>query len=82
MAARARAKCRRDAARSRAGKGARRRDWIHHNLYKEITPIAKGLSIEAFLEKFNLMEGIVEAYIEGEVKSRPWFNAGSTQWGR
>jgi PGM1 C-terminal domain len=46
-------------------------DWIHHNLYKEIIPIAKGLSIETFLEKFNLMEGIVEAYIEGEIKMSP-----------
>ena len=44
-------------------------DWIHHNLYKEIIPVAKGLSIENFLEKFRLMEGIVEAFIEGDDKS-------------
>ncbi len=46
-------------------------DWIHHNLYKEIIPVAKDLSIEMFLEKFKLMEGIVEAFIEGDEKVSP-----------
>ncbi len=46
-------------------------DWIHHNLHKEIIPIAGDLSIEMFLEKFKVMEGIVEAFIEGEVKASP-----------
>ncbi|MEP7256580.1 MAG: peptide ligase PGM1-related protein [Ferruginibacter sp.] len=46
-------------------------DWIHHNLYKEIIPVAKDLSIEMFLEKFELMEGIVEAFIEGDQKVSP-----------
>ena len=46
-------------------------NWIHHNLYKEIVPVAKDISIETFLEKFVLMEGIVEAFIEGEIKVSP-----------
>ena len=46
-------------------------DWIHQNLYKEIIPVANELSIEMFLEKFKLMEGIVEAFIEGDVKASP-----------
>ena len=46
-------------------------NWIHHNLYKEIIPVAKGLSIESFLEKFRVMEGVVEAFIEGDTKVSP-----------
>ncbi len=46
-------------------------DWIHHNLLKKIIPVAKDLTIEKFLEKFKLMEGIVEAFIEGEIKVSP-----------
>jgi hypothetical protein len=46
-------------------------DWIHHNLRKEIIPVAKDLSTEHYLEKFNSMGGIVEAFIEGEVKGSP-----------
>ncbi len=45
--------------------------WIHENLYREIIPVAKDLSISTFLEKFNLMGGIVEAFIEGEIKLSP-----------
>lgn len=46
-------------------------DWIHHNLRKAIKPVAKDLSIDIFLEKFVLMEGIVEAFMEGEEKASP-----------
>ncbi len=46
-------------------------DWIHHNLYKQIIPVAKDLSIEMFLEKFRLMEGIVEAFMEGDETISP-----------
>lgn len=46
-------------------------NWIHHNLLKEIKPVAKDLTVEMFLEKFKLMEGIVEAYMEGEEKTSP-----------
>lgn len=46
-------------------------EWIHHNLHKEIMPIAKDMSTETFLKKFKLMGGIVEAFIEGEAKTSP-----------
>lgn len=46
-------------------------DWIHHNLYKEIIPVAKDISTTVFLEKFKQMGGIVEAFVEGETKASP-----------
>ncbi len=46
-------------------------NWVHHNLFKEIIPVAKDLSIETFLEKFKQMEGIVEAFIDGDIKVSP-----------
>ena len=46
-------------------------DWIHHNLYKSIIPVAKDLSMKIFLEKFELMQGIVEEFVEGDVKTSP-----------
>jgi hypothetical protein len=46
-------------------------EWIHHNLKKKIKPVAKGLRMDIFLEKFKRMEGIVEAFVEGEQKSSP-----------
>jgi hypothetical protein len=46
-------------------------NWIHRNLRKEIIPVAKDLGTEMFLEKFKAMEGIVEAFIEGDVKTSP-----------
>ena len=46
-------------------------DWIHENLYKAIMPVAKDLSIDMFMKKFVLMEGIVEAFVEGEEKTSP-----------
>jgi len=46
-------------------------NWIHHNLYKEIIPVANDVSIEIFLKKFEMMEGIVEAFMEGDVKVSP-----------
>lgn len=46
-------------------------DWVHNNLDKSIIPVAKDLTIETFLQKFELMEGIVEAFVEGDVKVSP-----------
>jgi hypothetical protein len=46
-------------------------DWIQHNLYQAIVPVAKDLSTEMFMEKMVLMEGIVEAFVEGEEKASP-----------
>lgn len=46
-------------------------DWIHQNLRSAITPVARDLSVDMFLEKFAQMEGIVEAFMEGEQKTSP-----------
>ena len=46
-------------------------EWIHHNLYKKIVPVASDVSVEDFLKKFYAMGGVVEAFIEGEIKSSP-----------
>lgn len=46
-------------------------NWIHHNLRDAIRPVAKDMTTEMFLQKFELMEGIVEAFIEGERKASP-----------
>jgi hypothetical protein len=46
-------------------------NWIHHNLNKKIVPVAKDLSAAFFLDKFNEMGGIVEAFVEGEIKTSP-----------
>jgi len=46
-------------------------DWVHHNLNTAIIPVAKELTFDMFLKKFELMEGIVEAFVEGEEKRSP-----------
>jgi hypothetical protein len=46
-------------------------NWIHQNLRDAIKPVANGMSTEMFLQKFELMEGIVEAFIEGDTKTSP-----------
>lgn len=46
-------------------------NWIHHHLDKKIIPVAKDLDIASFLEKFQQMGGIVEAFVEGAIKASP-----------
>ena len=46
-------------------------NWIHANLHSAMKPVANDLSIDMFLKKFELMEGIVEAFVEGEEKVSP-----------
>lgn len=46
-------------------------NWIHHNLYEFIKPVAKDITVDKFLEKFKQMGGIVEAFIEGDEKHSP-----------
>ncbi len=52
-------------------KGEELLTWLHVHLYKEMVPVAKDLSVETFLQKFEQMEGIVEAFVEGELKVSP-----------
>jgi hypothetical protein len=47
------------------------RSWIRDNLRNEMIPVASDLSRDDFLEKFSLMGGIVEAFIEGDFKASP-----------
>ena len=44
---------------------------ITENLSEQLTPVAKDLSKQIFLEKFNEMGGIVEVFLEGEIKTSP-----------
>lgn len=46
-------------------------EWIAANLLTEIKTVAQDLSTVMFLKKFELMEGIVESFIEGETKMSP-----------
>ena len=45
--------------------------WLKENLIEILKPVSPDLSIDIFLEKFVLMEGIVEAYIDGIEKTSP-----------
>lgn len=44
---------------------------IAENLSHQLAPVAKDLSYQTFLEKFNDMGGIVEVFLEGEIKTSP-----------
>jgi PGM1 C-terminal domain len=46
-------------------------NWIHQHLEQKILPVAKDVSVETFLTKFQQMGGIVEAFVEGTVKASP-----------
>ncbi|MFZ1451556.1 MAG: peptide ligase PGM1-related protein [Ferruginibacter sp.] len=46
-------------------------DWLQENLLEILKPVSPDVSIDMFLEKFILMEGIVEAYVDGEEKTSP-----------
>ena len=54
---------------SLAGKALHK--WIQDNLHDAIKPVAKDLSTDKFIEKFVLMEGIVEVFIDGDIKTSP-----------
>jgi hypothetical protein len=46
-------------------------NWAHHHLLNNLKPVAAGVSPIVFMEKFNQMGGIVEAFVEGAVKTSP-----------
>jgi len=50
------------------GRGLKR--WVADRLH-ELRFEAKGMTLEAFLEKFGAMQGIVEEFLEGEEKRSP-----------
>lgn len=51
--------------------GAGLEAWINAHFSQQTKVVAKDMSLEQFLGKFEEMEGIVEAFIEGEVKTSP-----------
>ncbi len=46
-------------------------NWIDNNLYHVLKPVANDLSTGMFMKKFEQMEGIVEAFVEGDIKASP-----------
>ena len=45
--------------------------WARERLMERLTPIASGMTAERFVEKLHSMTGIVEAFIESDVKHSP-----------
>lgn len=45
--------------------------WLHEHLPGALEPVATDMSTAIFMEKFELMEGVVEAFIEGDHKTSP-----------
>jgi PGM1 C-terminal domain len=45
--------------------------WIAEHLLQQLTIVADNLTIDDFFEKFERMEGIVEVFIDGAVKTSP-----------
>jgi hypothetical protein len=45
--------------------------WIKENLKEKLKIVAGDLSYEMFMHKYNSMGGIVEAFVEGEIKESP-----------
>lgn len=45
--------------------------WISEYLYSNLTIVADNVTPELFFKKFELMEGIVEVFIEGSIKTSP-----------
>lgn len=45
--------------------------WITAHLDKQLKIVADDLSVERFFEKFERMQGIVEVFIEGAIKTSP-----------
>jgi PGM1 C-terminal domain/ATP-grasp domain len=46
-------------------------NWIDCNLLDALKPVANDLSTDLFIEKFVQMEGIAEAFVEGDTKASP-----------
>lgn len=48
-----------------------KKQWIKNELNKRLKMVADDLSCEMFLQKFQEMGGIVEGFVEGEIKESP-----------
>jgi hypothetical protein len=47
------------------------RNWISQNISKTLKIVAPNLSYHEFIYKFQLMEGVVEEFVEGDIKRSP-----------
>ena len=47
------------------------KSWIRKNLQKNLKIVSDDLSYDLFMEKYEQMGGIVEAFVEGKVKESP-----------
>lgn len=45
--------------------------WVHENLEANLKLVAPDLTYDTFLQKFESMGGIVEEFLEGEIKQSP-----------
>ena len=54
-----------------SGKKGDGKNWIRENLRQNLKIVSDDLSYEMFMEKFNEMGGIVEAFVDGEIKTSP-----------
>ncbi len=45
--------------------------WVHENIEQNLKLVALGLTFDVFLQKFESMQGIVEEFLEGEIKESP-----------
>ena len=52
-------------------KSADKRQWIYEELNQRLRIVADGLRCETFLNKFEEMGGIVEGFVEGQIKESP-----------
>jgi hypothetical protein len=45
--------------------------WVINHLEEKLCPVAQNLSVHGFLEKLYVMQGIAEAFVEGDIKTSP-----------
>lgn len=53
------------------GKNSNSKSWIKNNLQKKLKIVSADLPYEVFMQKYNQMGGIVEAFVEGKRKESP-----------
>ena len=56
--------------------------WVHDNLEANLKLVAPDLTFDLFLQKFESMGGIVEEFLEGEIKESPSVQCRITPTGR
>lgn len=46
-------------------------NWVRQHFYEQVKVVAADMSVHSFLSKFEEMQGIVEEFLEGEIKTSP-----------